>query len=190
MNDTPRWLARGFLLLVGLASTLLGAVAISAHAHSQWRQQWGEVVRPLTGLPGPWVYALCGGALVLVVAIALIVVAAQRRTRYHTVLVENTPGRENSQVAVDVALVGQLLEDAAGQHPAITNLGARCFRTGGTPMVQVTARMRRGTDPIAVAGHLHDDLDDVDVTLGTHIPRVVELTREKPTIRRARRALR
>lgn len=190
MNNASRWLSRAFLLVVGLGLALIGVVAVGTRTTSGLRQQWGEVVRPLTGLPAPWVYSLCGGALVLVVAAALLVVGAQRSPRHRQVLKQETPGAEGNRVAVDIDLVDQLLQEKAAHHPEITAATTRTFRSNGTPMLRITLRLKRGADPIAVAGRVHEDLDQIDETVGEHIPRVVEILRERTSLRTPRRALR
>ncbi|WEO77427.1 hypothetical protein BJQ94_19085 [Cryobacterium sp. SO2] len=186
MNNTNRVLNRAFVLLVGLLGLAVGAVAVALVAVPDFLQAWSrtapDVTAALSDVLGRTEVADSGTSWVPVAGLALaaalivlLVVFIARQGHGHTGrLIEAAPTEDGSTI-VDAAVAEQLLTDALHNHEEFVTVAVSTYRVHGTPVLKVSATVRRGVAPRAALTIIERAVHGLDRVLGAEIPVLVQL---------------
>lgn len=186
MNNTNRVLNRTFVLLVGLLGLALGAVAVALVAVPDFLRAWSrtapDVTAALTDVLARTEVADSGtswvpvaGLAVAAALIVLLVVFIARQGHGHTGrLIEAGPTEDGSTI-VDAAVAEQLLTDALQNHVEFVTVAVSTYEVHTTPVLKVSATVRRGVAPRAALTVIEGAVHGLDRVLGAEIPVLVQL---------------
>lgn len=191
MNSTNRALNRLGILLVGLMLVGLGATAVLAAAVPDWLDAWkafsadaadstAEIVRTtqLAGLERSWL--LIAVPVVCIVAIVLLLLFVFRHGRGHSRTLVNEPASRadhngGGSVIVEGKVAERALQEALDGHPGVISTDVSTFAVKGTPVLRITANVRRGVSPQVVRAYVDRMVAALDDVLGTEVPVFIQL---------------
>lgn len=201
MNATNRVLNRAFVLVIGLLSLGLGAVAVALVAVPDFLRGWEQTAPSVTGtlsavladtaLAGTgmsWVpLAGLAAAAVLVLTLAVFI-ARQGHGRTHR-LITAAPTEDGTTI-VDGAVAEQMLTADLRERAEFDAVAVSTHEVHGEPVLKVSAAVRHGVAARDAITVIERSVHGLDSLLGAEIPVLVQLNGGTGSRRSRRRPVR
>ena len=192
MNNTNRALNRMGILLVGLVLLVVGAGAAAAASVPDWLDAWktasstvadrsSDVVADTAIAPGggSWLLVVVVAACVVLIALLAVFALRQGRGRTRALFSERVEATAADGVAGSVTIDGKVAEQAIQHaldgHPSLTSSSVDTFLVKRTPVLRITANVRRGVSPHSVRTFVDETVAAWDGLLGREIPVLVQI---------------